>query len=153
MLARSGAVNKVVALTASSQAYSDNDVIGVPTEITNAMLSKASTGTLFSLSAIDKISQNKAIDLIFFDQLPTTMGADGAAYALSDAESAYVLGHVSIAATDWDTSSACSEATKAGIGLGLKSAASTSIWVLAVAREAVTFTGDNLTVRVHIGQD
>lgn len=154
MLARGNSFNKRVAMTASSTAYTTGKVIGVPTALAGAVANPGGTGTLISLLVQDMISQSKDIDFYFFDRLPTTQGGDGATYALTDAESAYLLGKISVATADYSVgSSENTEATKQGLALGLRAYNGTSVYVVAVARASVTFTGDNLYIRPHIRQD
>lgn len=155
MLAHGPSFNKRYSMTTTSQAYTTGQVMGVPTELVGAVANPGGTGTLISVLVTDMIKQSKALDLYFFDRTPTTQGADAAAYALTDAESAYLLGSVSLVAGDYSSGSTLnSDAIKGGLAIGLRAnTGATSIWVVAVARASITFTGDNLFIRPHILQD
>ncbi len=160
-VARTESQNKLFTVVTTATAYADADVMGVPVEITNAVQDPGSTGTLMSLVVLDPGSVKKDFDIYFFSRIPTSMGADDAAFALSDAEAAYLLGVVVVTTEDFKSSSAGSFATFKAIGLGIKAettptgigATARSIWAVCVAREAQTYGASGILIRPHILQD
>lgn len=160
VLVRGGHANRVVSFGSTIKSYTAGQVIGVPTAIPTAVQDPGQTGVLESLTIFDAENQKGAVDIIFFQQLPTSQGADGAAYALNATELLYVLGRVSVLGSDYASSSAVAEATKNALGISLAGAtkaqggASAIVYCLAVARASITFASTgSLKMRVGILQD
>lgn len=164
VLVRGGTRNLAVNLGATAAAYTTGKVIGVPTKISDAFLDRGGTGVLESLCLIDKESKSVAVDLYFFQQKPTSQGADTGTFALSAAESVYLLGKVGVASADYSASSVVSEATKNGLGISLAGMTGTQqgvvgqgsrdLWVVAVARGSATWSGaSGLYLRIGVLQD
>lgn len=138
-------------------AYSDADVIGAVTTLSNAVLDNMGTGILHSLIATDKTNTKAALDVIIFSESPAnSLGTDNNAYALNDADCAKVLGRVSIASGDWVSSSTNNaEATKGALGIVLQAKSrSTSLYYVLVARGAITLaSATDIQLRFGILQD
>jgi len=93
--------------------------------------------------------------LIFFERQPSSsIGADGADYALTDADADFLLGRASIQDNAYAASTLNSEATFSGLGLPLQAdTGKKSLWVAFVARDAITFTAaTSLKVRLGLTQ-
>lgn len=141
--------------------YATGKVIGAPIKYPNMVQDPGNSCQLESLTLIDNNAQNGNIDVFFFNQLPTTMGADQATFAISAAESLFCLGVVSV-------TSYKSMGANAGVSnpqnvvtvlSGTQQQASTQavapgspttftpggkdIWVLLVARASITYTAAN----------
>lgn len=166
VLSRRETLNAVVDVSATSKAYVTGEVIGVPTEIKKAFQEFGGTGTLASLTALDLEGKAGAVDFYFFQNKPTSHGADGANFALTSSDLPYLCGRQGVLSTDYTKNSAGSiaEATKPGLGLSLcglpkglvpsQNTGSDSLWVVAVARGSITFSSNSsLKVRVAIQKD
>ncbi len=160
-VSRTNSLNKLYTVATTATSYADADVMGAPVEITGAVLDASGTGTLMSLAILDPGSVKKDFDVYFFSRLPTSQGADDAAFAVSDAEAQFYLGHVVVTTEDFKSSSAGSFACFKSIGLGVKAetpatgtgSTKTSIWAVCVAREAQTYGVNGILLRPHILQD
>jgi hypothetical protein len=148
MHVRMTAITPQLSLGATTTAYTTGKTIGVPTQFKNVVGNNGGSARLMSLSLIDQNGIDGAVDLFFFNQLPTSMGADAATFALNSAESLYCLGVVKVAAADYSASSAVGVAAKANINMFIAGTqqpqpgvpGGTSIWVVAVARGSITYT-------------
>lgn len=158
-------------LASFSTPYSSGDVMGSVNTLTNIVQEVRGTAIIESIIVLDKSNQSGAIDLVFFESAPiSSIGADNAAYALSDSDLPLVLGRISFVATDYASSSTNnSEATLRTIGLVVQPAASLvsttavqkipqstgrNIYMAVVCRGAVTHgSASSLIIRVGFLQD
>jgi hypothetical protein len=165
-LNRNGAIAAVVNVGATAQSYLTGTVIGVPTKIANAVLEKGGTGTLVAKVVLDAAKQSQPMDVYFFSQLPTSQGANGAAFALNATDLQFLLGRIGVLSTDYSVSSAVAEASKNLLSLGvnggpaktqgstiLPNSGSRDIFVLAVSRGTYVATLNSLSIKVYIQQD
>lgn len=80
--------------------YADGDRLGSTMTVATGAADKESS-TLRTISLVDAAAQKSVINVLFFSQSPTIASADNAALDLTDANMAYYIGHVSIAAADY----------------------------------------------------
>jgi hypothetical protein len=142
--------------------YASGDQIGTgPSEAVNAMRTQSGLGCLESITVIDKAKQASALDLLFFDDLPTFGGSNNAAFTITDAEAQdKLLGVVNVPAADYKDIGANSVASIVGIGFTLrnKKAAATrpdtkSIWLGIISRGTPTYSGaSDLIIKLGIFQ-
>lgn len=114
---------RLIALTPiiTAGAYLANDQVGGLLILSDILGGDRGHALLQSLAVIDKASQNAPLSVFFFDDYPTLVSADNDAFQVSDSEMALkCLGAVTVAATDYQASSANSVATLRNIGLLLK---------------------------------
>lgn len=126
---------------ATDGGYTTGQVIGDVSTISNAVLDDKSCSELRSVVVLDAANQKQPIDLVFFNEAPaSSIGADGAAYALADSDLSKIIGRVTIGSADYVSSSTNNaEATVRNIGLMLQSIrAKHDIYVAFIARGSIT---------------
>ena len=142
--------------------YASGDQLGGLMVFENTVDEQSGTGTIMSVSILDGDSQNAAIDILFFDAIPTITSSDNAALDISDSEMASkFLGAVSFAASDYKSLAANSYATSRTVGLFLRSTTrsvtnltGTNVYAVLQSRGTPTFSGaGKLTVKLGILQD
>jgi len=141
--------------TLTNLVYVSGEVMGAPVEVPDAFLNDQGNSVLESIVVIDKDGQSKKFDVIFFEAQPSaSIGADGAAYALTDADADLLLGRASIQDNAYAASTNNSEATFSGLGLPLQAETGRqSLWVAFVARDPITLTNAaNLKIRIGLIQ-
>jgi hypothetical protein len=74
--------------TIDTSAYSVGDQLGGVMTFSTVADDTVKSGAILSIAIIDKIGQNSAIDIIFFNKNPTITSVDNAALDISDAEMA-----------------------------------------------------------------
>ncbi len=106
---------------------------------------------LQSLTVIDSAIQSQAIDILFFDSLPTVASAANAAIDISDANMLKCIGKFSIAAADFSTVliAGNSIACLRNIGLIMKPVAeAVNLYMVLVCRSATpTYAATSLKFR------
>jgi hypothetical protein len=126
----------------SAAAYSAGQTIGGVMAFAGMASTGADGGILQSITATDGDGQGAAVDLYFFSATLANPPGNKATWAISDADRATFLGHVSIAAGDWKTDNGKSLACVRSVGLLYKLAAGLStLYVQAVNRGTPTYTG------------
>lgn len=107
--------------TIDTNAYSANDQVGGIQTITGAAGRKDRGVTLQNVLILDKAAQSAAMTIFFFDELPTVASSNNAALNITDAEMLKCIGHVSITADDYATTSAnsiaCAKPVSVCVGL------------------------------------
>lgn len=120
--------------TLDAGAYASGDVLFVPTKLQEVVVDTKGLAKLRTLFVLDGADQKQDIDLLFFSRDPGDIGAANAALSMSDAEAAFLLGHVRIAAADYVSGNANAYATKAlDLLLGCEQR-SADLWVAGVCR-------------------
>lgn len=148
-----------VTLSLDTSAYASGDVLAATQEVTNVVRVNGGTAVLDLVSLRDEDDQGLALDLLFFDQ-DTDIGAENAAFDITDAESRNLLGWVRIVAADYEDWGGFRNATikrgdaafKASV-LKPSSGETRSIWIAAVTRGAPTHTASGIRLRLHVFQD
>jgi hypothetical protein len=111
--------------------YAAGDSFFIPTAITGAISATGRVSLLQSLEIIDKSGTGPTLEICFYDSLVASFGAANAAMALSDADTLKELGYISVAATDWKTRANNKVLCLKNIGLELKAATGTDVYVAA----------------------
>lgn len=127
-------------------AYATGQQVGAPVELKNAIEASGGTGTLLSVTVLDPVKSDQALDIYFFSAKPTA-AADKAAAAFSAADLLNCLGTVTMPTTAYKDLNVNSVATLANIKLklqalktGISNSAPTSVWAAVVARGTNTYT-------------
>lgn len=151
MLNKSDGLVAVLTPTISTSAYAAGDVVGAPLEIVGAAQNTKGLAILRTAVVLDKSNQKVALDILFFDQDPGSVGADNAALTLSSTQLDMLVGRLSVAAGDYTTLTAATnaEATKLLELMLPTKAKSTSLWVLVVSRGTPTYaTTSSLSLKL-----
>lgn len=127
--------------TLSADAYADNDVLFVPTKLENVVLDTKGLAKLRTLVVLDITSQKQDIDLLFFNEDPGNIGAANAALALSDAELASFIGHITLVAADYVDGNTNAWITKNLDFLMGAKVKSQDLWVAGVVRSGTPAYG------------
>lgn len=152
---------KTVAPTIVPAAYGAGDVVGTPVEITKALISTGGQAMLRSLVVIDKADQKAHLDLYFFDSQPaSSVGADNAAFAPTDADMTKCLGRINIPQASYLSAGSNAEQTLRDLNLMLQAApsrasgqAGDSLWMVVVARGTPTYaSASDLQIRLGLEQ-
>lgn len=153
--------SKVVSVTPTldTNAYASGDRVGSVMEFSNAMDDSSGTGTIVSVTILDKAGQGSVLSLLLFNDLPTVASADNAAIDITDAEMAKCVGVVPIASADYVTTASNSIATVRSINLlvqAAKSATSStgkSLFGVLKSGGSPTYAANSLVVSLCIKQD
>lgn len=144
--------------TSNAVAYASGDQVGIAVKVPEVALDSGCLAYIKSVDAVSKTAITPALAVLFFSEQPVNAVADNSPVDIADAElvSKY-MGHVNIAAGDWETLANGAVATKilAGSGIIVKPSAARSkdIWVLVMAKAAITFTSvQDLTLKIDIEQ-
>jgi len=125
----------------SGAAYATGDVLGTLQTLANAARISGGSGTVLSVTVLDKTQAQRAnIDLLFFDRT-VTVAADNAPVAMSDADMANCLGVISLTTynTAWPGTPLNSVETTLAVNLPFV-LSGTSLFVVAVVRGTPTYT-------------
>ena len=126
--------------TISTSAYTANDQLGGIMTLAGVSKSGGQVGVLQNVVIVDKAKQSLALDILFFDELPTVASSDNAALDITDAEVAdKCLGSISIVAGDYVALNASSVATKVTGILALRPKKDATIYAVAVTRGTPTY--------------
>lgn len=131
--------------TLDTSAHSAGDVTISETAIANAARASGACTILQSVMVVDKDDQKAQLTLYFFDRT-VTFGTKNSAPSISDADAAYYMGHIDIAAADYDDLGGVSVACVKGIGLEMMPNA-TSIFVAATTSGTPTYTSSGLALK------
>jgi hypothetical protein len=134
----------------STSIYASGDVMGAPIEVENVAQNTKGLAYLRSLVVLDAANQKAAMDILLFDRDPGNIGADNAALSLTTAQLDYIIGVVSVAAADFSTLKAATNAValKQPNLLIPTAVKSKSIWAVFVSRGSPTYASvSDLTVK------
>lgn len=111
---------------------------------------------LSEVTIVDQAKQSAAIDILFFDALPTVASADNAPIDISDAEMiAKCVGAVSINAS-YIALAANSVVSQANLNIQMKqksTAANYNLYAVCIVRATATYAADSLVFRYKFFQD
>ena len=139
-----------VTLSLDTNAYADGELLADTQEIANAVRTSNGTGIIQSVTLLDKSDQGVALDL-YFTNVATTWGTEGAALAVSDALAASIMGVVEIAATDYNDLIGSQIVTKSNLGIVVESVADLkSIYIAAASRGIATYAAAGITLKIGI---
>lgn len=130
-----------VVQTVDTNAYASGDQLGIIKAIPNAINLEGGSGKLLSLVVQDKADQTAIQMEVLFWSRSVTLAADNAAVSISDTDSNYFLGRVSIVTADWEDIGGAKVATKTGIHLPLQSSVpgSKDIYFSLISKGTPTF--------------
>jgi len=136
-------------------AYVAGDYVGTdasPITFTGATRVSGGTGIIHSAVLVDKDLQSKTMELWLFDTAPTPP-ADNAAWTISDADSATLIGVIVF--DTYYASALNSVANPTNLGIAFKAVGGSSIYGCLVTRGTPTYSSGNgsLTIRLSILQD
>ena len=135
--------------TLDAGAYASGDVLFVPVRITDVALETKGLVTLRTVVVQDMADQKQDIDLLFFSEDPGDIGAANAALAMSDAEFASFLGHVSIDNTEFISGNANAYATLQKELVFQCKQGKKELWVAGVCRSGTpTYGATGLTFKL-----
>jgi hypothetical protein len=117
-------------------AYATGDLLFVPIEVPNAVLNTKGLAYLRTLLVLDAANQKSAIDLLIFDRDPGSLGTLNNAIDISETQMSYLVALYSVAAADYVTAKATTNAVATKIpNLMLPAKAqSKSFWLAGVSR-------------------
>lgn len=122
------------AITIDTAAYAAGDTIGGIVTVSGAVRVSGGTGILQQLTLTDMANQKPALDIRFFESSPSHgTYTDNNATVLDAQDQAVALGRVSIGVGDWLATGSVATCTIRNIGIGLKAASGTSIYMVITA--------------------
>lgn len=124
----------------AASAYQAKDAIGGIMTFANAARVSGQGGIIESVTLVDKDQELAPIDLVLFSATIAGTVTDNAAFDPTDADFANIIGTIPILSGDYADFNDNAVATRGGIGLVYKCAA-TSLFGALVARTAPTYTG------------
>jgi hypothetical protein len=145
----------VIAVTpvVDASALDANDTVFDATAITNAARVSGLGATLMAIDVVCQADQKAQLTFYFFDA-SVTFGTSDAAPGLSDADALKYLGHVDIAAADYDELGGVSVAQARNLSIPMLPASGTSLYVAATTTGTPTYgAADALKLRFHFLQD
>lgn len=139
-------------------AYADGDLVGTGAiEIANAVRTGGGSGMLVSVVLQDLTKQDAALDVILFDANPTgTTFTNNSALDIADADITKIIGHVSVAASDYTDFNDNSVATKTQIALPVEASGTdnTSLYFCLISNSATpTYAQNELSAVFGFLQD
>ena len=138
-----------VTLTSHTSALDANDVAADTQVITDALPFYGQPAILQSLTLLDGDDQTAAAVDIYILSSNVSLGTEGAAISITDANAASILGVVHIASTDWYDLIASKLANINNIGMIVKPAAnSRDLYVAVVAAGTPTYTASGQKLRL-----
>ena len=133
--------------------YATGDYVGpsgTATEFTSSVRTSGDSGLIASALLIDNGKQNITGELWLFSA-NVTAPADNAAWALSDADMAKLIGIITF--DTYCNASAQSAAQVTGAAIAFEAISSTSIWGCWVTRGAPTYAPGDLIIKLSIMQN
>lgn len=141
-----------VSVVTDTNIYASGDLLFDQTEIVGAARKAGGTGWITTITVWDHDNQGAAMDLIFMDD-SSSLGTLNAAMAIvdSDANSAAIIGVVSIAASDYKDLGTCQYATIRNVGMQFQCASGdTGIFMGAMSKGTPTYAADSLDFKIGI---
>lgn len=130
-----------VAPTVDTSAYASGDFIGTTEVELENVVNEGNGIVLQTITVIDLDGQDSALTLMFFNAEPeNTTFTNNGALTIHDSDSDYYVGHVDIAAADYNTLTGSSFATVRNIGLSMD-CPNDSLWVVPISKGTGTWTG------------
>lgn len=131
-----------------TSAYTSGDQLGSSQTIPNAVLDTKGLSVLRSLLVIDDSDQKKDFDILIFNEQPTSLAADNAAFTLSDADANKLVGIVKVVAADYTSLDGNAVALKSLELLLQAKASSKFLYVACVARGTPTYGASALKFKM-----
>lgn len=122
------------AITVDTAAYAAGDTIGGIVTVTGAVRASGGTGIIQQIVLTDLANQKPALEIRFFDANPAAgTYTDNNATVLHATDQAKALGRITVATSDWLTTGSIATCTLRNIGLGIKAASGTSVFMVITA--------------------
>lgn len=139
-----------VTLSADTSILADNDVIAASQEVTNFFRVPGGAVRLHSVMMLDGDDQNTDVDLIFLNA-NGSIGAENAAFAVTDVVAATIVGYVSMLASTYIDFTDSRWGYLANIDQVMLGGDTSSVWVGAICRSGTpTYTAAGLTLKLGI---
>ena len=136
--------------TLDTGGYSTGDLLFAANQIDKATLNTKGLSYLRSLLVIDTANQKSALDLLIFDRDPGSLGTLNNAIDISTAQLGYLVAKIGVAAADYVTLKASTNAVAQytpNILLPAKVQAR-DFWVAGISRGSPTYAASSLTFRM-----
>lgn len=136
--------------TLDTNAYTSGDRLGSIMTLDGVTEGGAQITKLATIVIVDGDKQSQALDILFFDELPTVASADNAAIDITDAQMTdKCVGYVAVAAADFKALANSSVAVLKDVNLYLKPAvaAEGKLYALMVTRGTPTHTAAGLVLK------
>lgn len=141
-----------ITLSLDTSQYASGDVLAATQEVANAVPIATGTAILQSVFLLDKDDQGQPLDLVFLD-VSGSIGTENAAAGPTDAVAATILGVVEIAAADYVDLANSQIAVRTNLGIVVKPASGTSLYIAAISRGTGTYTASGITLKLGFLQD
>jgi hypothetical protein len=142
-------------ITCDTSAYATGDSLCGLVTITDAARISGGSGTIQSITLLDKTqAQRAAMDILFFDR-SVTVAAANAALAMSDADMVFCLGVVPIGPynTAWPGTPLNSISTLLNVGLPFVCSGSAFLYAAICVRGTPTYGASDIVLSIGIFQD
>lgn len=121
-------------VTVDTAAYAAGDTIGGIITVTNAVRVSGGTGTINQIVLTDLANQKPALEIRFFESSPAAgTYTDNNATVLHATDQAVALGRITVLTSDWLTTGSIATCTLKNVGLGIKAASGTSVYMVITA--------------------
>lgn len=147
-----------VILSLDTNQYADGDVLAATQEISNFFRTIGGTAFIWSIDILDEDKQAGPFDILFFKS-NVDIGAENAAYAITDAEMREKIGRIIVLAADYTTWTEFSTAYKERGGTGFELAVlqaavdSKSLWISAISRSTKTYSASGIRLLINYSQE
>lgn len=146
-------VVRSLVMSLDTSAYANGDVIAATQELPDAVKMLDGGAMIESLTVIDKDDNGQVFDVWIMDS-NVAMGTENSAPNISDANAAYILGKIPVAAADYVDLGGAKVASLRNVGLPIKPADGTSSIYVAIVNGTgtPTYTAAGLVLRFGIVQ-
>jgi hypothetical protein len=140
-----------VEASVNTAAHAAADTVFQPIELPDITLA-GGCAIITSVVLIDYDDQGAEIDILFFDQ-PPTVGANNAAFNLSDSDAGHVIGYVAV--DDYLNLANNQIGQETNLGIVIKptpnnSGAGRSVWIAGLTPDTPTYAGGRLTLKIGV---
>lgn len=143
-----------IALGATSVAYTSGYVIGSVVTLNDFSRGNNGTGIIQSIIIQDLSKQSAALDVIFFDALPTGTYTNNTECDIADADITKIIAIKNIVAADYVSFKDNSAACLSGLAIPYQTTVdSNKIYVLFVTRGTPTYVANELSCAIGVLQD
>lgn len=140
-------VIKTVTFILDTSAYGDGDLLADRLEIATVGKEAGNIVTLDSLVILDKADQKQPLTVVFLN-VNTSLGTENAAPSITDANAESIVGHVKVAATDYQDVGGAAVACVRNIGLKMQCAsAAASLYVGLISGGTGTYGASDLIAK------
>jgi len=134
-----------VTFSTAAAAYDANDVLADTQEVTGCLRVAAGSGILQSFQIVDGDDNTAAAMTVYIFKSNVSLGTENSAVSITDANAAEIIGIIQIAAGDWVDLLASRMAFKGNLGIPVKVASGTSLWIALQTAGTPTQTASGIT--------